>query len=94
MVTTIYDVLEQLRASAISESDKGAKFERLMKAYLRIDPVFADQFSDVWLWSEYPERAGQARHRHRPGRAGQGHRALRRHPVQVLRADAPASPSR
>ena len=55
-VTTIYDVLEQLRASAISEADKGAKFERLMKAYLRIDPVFADQFTDVWLWSEWPER--------------------------------------
>ena len=52
MTSTIYDVLEHLRASAISEADKGAKFERLVKAYLRTDPVYADQFTDVWLWSE------------------------------------------
>ena len=59
IVATIYDVLEQLRASAISETDKGAKFERLMKAYLRTDPVYAEQFTDVWLWTEYPKRAGR-----------------------------------
>ena len=59
MSTTIYDVLEELRASATSEADKGAKFERLMKAYLRIDPVFSDQFIDVWLWSEYPDNNGK-----------------------------------
>lgn len=57
--TTIYDVLEELRASALSEADKGAKFERLMRAYLRVDPVFADQFSDVWLWGEWPGNAGK-----------------------------------
>lgn len=58
-MTTIYDVLEQLRASAISEADKGAKFERLMKAYLKVDVVFADQFADVWLWNEYPGNHGK-----------------------------------
>ena len=59
MSTTIYDVLEELRSSATSEADKGAKFERLMKAYLRIDPVFSDQFIDVWLWNEYPGNNGK-----------------------------------
>ncbi|MGW3890453.1 DEAD/DEAH box helicase [Micromonospora chokoriensis] len=59
MATTIYDVLEELRASALSEADKGAKFERLMRAYLRVDPVFADQFSDVWLWGEWPGNGGK-----------------------------------
>src|SRR4051794_35582143 len=59
MATTIYDVLADLRASAVSESDKGSKFERLMKAYLRIDPVFSDQFSDVWLWGEWPGNGGK-----------------------------------
>lgn len=58
MGSTIYDVLDELRASALSEADKGSRFERLMKAYLRIDPVFADQFSDVWLWGEYPGNGG------------------------------------
>ncbi|RQX13377.1 damage-inducible protein [Micromonospora ureilytica] len=59
MATTIYDVLEELRASALSEADKGAKFERLMRAYLRVDPVFADQFSDVWLWGDWPGNGGK-----------------------------------
>jgi predicted helicase len=53
---TIYDVLEALRAAAKTEREKGEKFERLVKAYLQTDPVFADQFSDVWLWTEYPRR--------------------------------------
>jgi len=56
---TIYDVLEALRAASKTEREKGEKFERLVKAYLQTDPVFADQFSDVWLWSEYPQREGR-----------------------------------
>src|SRR5690349_9949962 len=56
MTTTVYEILEQLDSAALSTADKGAKFERLVKAYLRIDPVFPDQFTDVWLWSEYPKR--------------------------------------
>ena len=60
MGTTIYDVLDELRAASTSEADKGTRFEKLMKAYLRVDPVFADQFSDVWLWNEYPGNNGKA----------------------------------
>ena len=58
-MTSIYEVLGHLRASALSEADKGAKFERLVQSYLRVDPVFADQFSDVWLWSEWPGNQGK-----------------------------------
>lgn len=58
-MTTIYDVLEELRASALSEADKGAKFERLIRAFLRVDPVYAEQFSEVWLWGEYPGNNGK-----------------------------------
>ena len=58
-----------------------------MKAYLRIDPVFADQFSDVWLWNEWPGNGGK----HDTGidlvAAGPQHRPPGRDPVQVLRAD-------
>jgi predicted helicase len=57
--TTIYDVLEQLRGSATSEADKGSKLERLMKAYLETDPVFAEQFSGVWRWTDWPGREGR-----------------------------------
>ncbi|KAA1419211.1 DEAD/DEAH box helicase [Nocardioides humilatus] len=59
MPTSVYDVLEELRLSSLTEADKGAKFERLMKAYLQVDPVFADQFSDVWLWVDYPGNGGR-----------------------------------
>ncbi|WP_107771701.1 DEAD/DEAH box helicase [Nocardioides sediminis] len=59
MGSTIYDVLDELRATATSEADKGTRFEKLIRAYLRVDPVFADQFSDVWLWSEYPGNNGK-----------------------------------
>lgn len=59
VTTTIYDVLEDLRTSALSEADKGTKFERLMRAYLRVDPVFSGQFSDVWLWADWPGNRGK-----------------------------------
>jgi len=57
--TTVYELLDKLYYSATSEADKGSKFERLMAAYLRTDPTFADQFSDVWLWQDWPGRAGK-----------------------------------
>jgi predicted helicase len=56
---SVYDLLDQLRASATSEVDKGSKLERLFKAYLTTDPVYADQFSGVWRWSEWPGREGR-----------------------------------
>ena len=59
MPTTIYDVLEELRESATSEADKGSKLERLIAAYLKTDPMYAEQFSDVWLWQEWPGRGGK-----------------------------------
>ena len=59
MGSTIYEVLDELRATALSEADKGTRFERLIRAYLRVDPVFADQFSDVWPWGDYPGNGGK-----------------------------------
>ena len=56
---TIYEVLDELRATATSEADKGSKLERLFKAYLLADPVYADQFADVWLWNDWPGREGK-----------------------------------
>ena len=34
-------------------------FERLVKAFLSQDPLFAERFSRVWLWSEWPGRRGE-----------------------------------
>ncbi|MEO6500525.1 MAG: type ISP restriction/modification enzyme [Jatrophihabitantaceae bacterium] len=59
MTASIYDVLDDLRATSLDERDKGDKFERLVQAYLKTDLEWAHRFSDVWLWSEWPGREGR-----------------------------------
>lgn len=59
MTVTVHEVLDDLRERATSERDKGSRFEQLMAAYLQTDPVFADQFSDVWKWQDWPGRDGK-----------------------------------
>ena len=54
MLMTIEELLEKYRAAEISERDKGAKFERLMKNFVLTDPAYRGKFSDVWLWNEFP----------------------------------------
>src|SRR5680860_126526 len=56
MGTSIHDILDELRASATSERDKGDRFERLIQAYFKTDLMYANQYSDVWLWGEFPDR--------------------------------------
>ncbi|WP_144707542.1 DEAD/DEAH box helicase [Dermacoccus nishinomiyaensis] len=60
MSVTVHEVLDDLRAKATSERDKGSRFEQLMAAYLQTDPLFADQFSDVWSWQDWPGRDGKS----------------------------------
>ena len=46
------NILSQFRKYALSERDKGDKFERLMQAYLQTDPRYPDLFTNVWLWND------------------------------------------
>jgi len=48
------NVLEKYRKLSHSQRDKGDRFERLMQAYLQTDPKYANLFSNVWLWNEFP----------------------------------------
>ncbi|MGO1737162.1 MAG: DEAD/DEAH box helicase [Leucobacter sp.] len=41
------------------EPDKGSKFERLLESYLQTEPKYADQFSQVWRWQDWPGRDGR-----------------------------------
>ena len=59
MATSIHEVLDELDRQSSSKADKGSKLERLIAQYLRTDPVYADQFSDVWLWQDWPGRGGK-----------------------------------
>ena len=58
-MSTIEKLLDKLYYSATSEADKGAKFERLTKAFLQADTSWADRFGDVWLWGEWPGNGGK-----------------------------------
>jgi predicted helicase len=55
-MATIHDILEEFRQAATSKRDMGDKFERLIAAYLEIDPMYKDKYSNVWLWGEWPGR--------------------------------------
>ena len=52
-------LLAYYSASATSTRDKGDKFERLTKFFLQTDRRFADRFSDVWMWKEFPLNEGR-----------------------------------
>lgn len=55
-MTTIDDILSHFRDNALSEKEKGTKFEHLMRSWLRTDPRYSDQLEQVWLWDEFPAR--------------------------------------
>ncbi|MGH7437881.1 MAG: restriction endonuclease, partial [Polyangiaceae bacterium] len=54
MAQTIHTILAEFRELATSKRDLGDRFERLIVAYLRLDPIYADRFSSVWMWNEWP----------------------------------------
>jgi hypothetical protein len=53
---SIYDVLAHFREAANSNRDLGDRFERLICSYLELDPIYAEQFSRVWMWNEWPRK--------------------------------------
>jgi predicted helicase len=55
MVTTIHDILREIRLKATTEREKGTDFERLMKLWFQTDPRY-NNLEKVWLWEEFPGR--------------------------------------
>lgn len=53
---TIHAVLAQFREDALNSRDLGDKFERLICSYFRVDPLYAERFSDVWMFNEWPQK--------------------------------------
>lgn len=56
---TLGHLLETYYRESNDERDRGDKFERLVRSYLTTDPERASQFSDVWLWKDYPGRGSR-----------------------------------
>lgn len=52
----IRTILQQYRDESAFNRDLGDRFERLIRAYLKLDPQYVALFSDVWLWKDWPER--------------------------------------
>lgn len=59
MTGTLQSVLDQLRATSTSDRELGDRFERLMVAYLRSEPIWFTKFSNVWMWNDWPGRQGE-----------------------------------
>jgi predicted helicase len=49
-------LFQKIRNYFHTNTDRGRFFELLMKEFLTSDPLFAKRFTEVWLWSEWPER--------------------------------------
>ena len=49
----------KIRAYVPTPQGQGQVFERLVKAFLTHDPLFAERFSRVWLWSAWPGNRGE-----------------------------------
>ena len=58
-MSTIHDILEELKQAATDPRDKGDKFERFIANYLKADPQYSNILSDVWLWLEWPDRGNR-----------------------------------
>ena len=53
-MTTFTKIIDKFRRDALSERDKGFRFERLMQAYLKTTSLYEGRFEEVWLWTEFP----------------------------------------
>lgn len=53
-MTPVEIVLGELRAISRTEKEKGDRFEELMLHAFRTDRSFAQQFTEVWLWKDWP----------------------------------------
>lgn len=57
-MSTFFDAVDYIRAYATSERDKGTRFERLTRFFLKNDPLWKSRLSDVWMWSSAPTNDG------------------------------------
>lgn len=57
-MTALDDLLQSYRDAAVTEREKGTYLERLACAYLTADPVQAEEYSQVWTWSDWAAQHG------------------------------------
>ena len=52
-------LFDKIRAYVPTVQGQGQVFERLVQAFLSEDPLFAERFRHVYLWSSWPGRGGE-----------------------------------
>ena len=57
-MNTFFDAVDFIRTNATSEKDKGTRFERLTRFFLKNDPLWKSRLSEVWMWSSAPTNDG------------------------------------
>ena len=51
-----WTIVEDIRKQSYTERDKGNRFERLIRNYLKTSKKYAILLKEVWLWNEFPYR--------------------------------------
>lgn len=57
-MSPLLDLLAGYRKESKTEREKGTYFELLIQAFLKNDPTYAPQFSDVWTYAEWATLQG------------------------------------
>lgn len=55
-VMELTELLEQFKEKFENQRDKGTAFEDLIAKYLQLDPLYSNDISEVWKWSDFPYR--------------------------------------
>ena len=55
-ITTLQTILDQFPGDARNSRDLGDRFERMIQQFLRVDPLYAGLFSEVWMRNEWPDK--------------------------------------
>ncbi len=58
---SLNNLLRKYREHSQTEREKGSYFELLAKDFLKNDPTFASQFSEVWTYAEWAKAQGKDR---------------------------------
>ena len=57
-MSALDDLMKSYRDAAVTEREEGTYLERLACAYLTADPVQADEYAEVWSWSDWAIQHG------------------------------------
>lgn len=57
-MTTLEDILDEYLYKSTSTAERGAKFERLVQSFLKVDTQWSALYDEVWTWMQWPDRHG------------------------------------